>query len=49
MAMKYIKNRMSDGRFVPKFAHTFPFEQIVDAYKYVLTNEQIGNVIISCS
>jgi NADPH:quinone reductase-like Zn-dependent oxidoreductase len=46
-ASKYILDRLADGRFVPKIARTFPLQQIVDAYLYLQTNEQIGRVIIT--
>lgn len=46
-AKKYITDRLADGRFIPKIARTFSLEQIVDAYRYLKTNEQIGRVIIA--
>lgn len=45
-AKKYLLDRLADGRFVPKIACTFPLEKVVEAYQYLMTNEQIGRVII---
>jgi len=46
-AKKYICERLADGRFNPKIAKTFPFEQTVEAYKYLESNAQIGKVVIT--
>ncbi len=48
-AKAYIVERLADGRFVPKVARTFPLEEVVDAYRFVLTSEQMGTVIVECS
>jgi len=47
IAKEYIYDRLADGRFVPKIAKTFPFEQTVEAYKYLESNQQIGKVVIT--
>ena len=44
---KYIYDRLVDGRFKPEIARTFPFDQTVEAYKYLESNEQIGKVVIT--
>lgn len=46
-AKKYVFDRLSDGRFRPKVAKTFPFSQTVDAYKYLESNAQVGKVVIT--
>lgn len=46
-AKKYVSDRLGDGRFVPKIAKTFPFEQAVEAYKYLESNQQVGKVVIT--
>jgi NADPH:quinone reductase-like Zn-dependent oxidoreductase len=46
-ARKYVYDRLADGRFVPKIARTFPFEQTVEAYKYLESNQQVGKVVIT--
>ena len=40
---KYIYDHLANGSFKPKIARTFPFEQTVEAYTYLESNEQIGN------
>lgn len=44
---RYIYDRLADGTFKPEIARTFPFEQTVEAYKYLESNEQIGKVVIT--
>jgi NADPH2:quinone reductase len=44
---KYIYDRLADGSFKPKVARTFPFDQTVEAYKYLESNQQIGKVVIT--
>ena len=44
---KYIYDRLADGSFKPTIARTFPFDQTVEAYKYLESNEQIGKVVIT--
>ena len=46
-AKKYIYERLADGRFLPKIARTFPFEQTVEAYRYLESNQQVGKVVIT--
>ena len=46
-AKKYTAERIEDGRFVPVIAKTFPFEQTVQAYQYLESNQQIGKVVIT--
>ena len=46
-AKKYIYDRLADGRFHPKVAKVFPFAKIVDAYKYLESNAQVGKVVIT--
>lgn len=44
---QYIYDRLADGTFKPEIARTFPFEQTVEAYKYLESNQQIGKVVIT--
>jgi NADPH:quinone reductase-like Zn-dependent oxidoreductase len=44
---KYIYDRLANGSFKPKIARTFTFEQTVEAYMYLESNEQIGKVVIT--
>ncbi len=46
-AKRYIHERLKDGRFKPKIAKTFPLAQVVEAYKYMESNEQVGKVVIT--
>jgi NADPH:quinone reductase-like Zn-dependent oxidoreductase len=44
---KYIYARVANGTFKPKIARTFPFDQTVEAYKYLESNQQIGKIVIT--
>jgi len=44
---KYIYDRLTDGSFKPKIARTFPFDQTVEAYRYLESNQQIGKAVIT--
>ena len=44
---QYIYRHLEDGSFKPEIARTFPFEQTVEAYKYLESNEQIGKVVVT--
>jgi NADPH:quinone reductase-like Zn-dependent oxidoreductase len=46
-AKQYVYERLADGRFKPKIAKVFPFEETVDAYRFLESNEQVGKVVIS--
>jgi len=46
-AKEYVYARLADGRFVPRIAKTFPFEQTVEAYRYLESNQQVGKVVIT--
>lgn len=46
-AKKYVVDRLTDGRFVPKIAKTFPFAQSIQAYQYLESNQQVGKVVIT--
>jgi NADPH:quinone reductase-like Zn-dependent oxidoreductase len=48
-AKKYVYDRLADGRFVPKIAKTMDFAQIVEAYRYLESNAQLGKVVINVS
>ena len=47
VAKKYVFDRLADGRFRPKVARTFPLAQTVEAYKYLESNAQVGEVVIT--
>jgi NADPH:quinone reductase-like Zn-dependent oxidoreductase len=46
-AKKYVYDRLADGRFKPKIAKTFPFAQVVEAYRYLESNAQVGKIVVT--
>ncbi len=44
---KYIYDRLADGSFKPEIARTFTFDQTVEAYRYLESNEQVGKIVIT--
>jgi NADPH:quinone reductase-like Zn-dependent oxidoreductase len=46
-AQNYVFDRINDGSFRPRIAKIFPFAQIVEAYKYLESNAQVGKIIVS--
>ncbi len=46
-AVQYVYDRLQDGRFRPKIARTFPLDQVVDAYKFLESNAQVGKIVIT--
>jgi NADPH:quinone reductase-like Zn-dependent oxidoreductase len=46
-ATRYVYDRLADGRFVPTVAKTFPLAQVVEAYRYLESNQQMGKVVIT--
>jgi NADPH:quinone reductase-like Zn-dependent oxidoreductase len=45
-AKSYVYNRVKTGQLRPKIAKTFPFEDVVQAYQYLESNEQIGKIVL---
>ena len=43
----YIFDHLCNGTFKPQIARTFSFDQTVEAYKYLESNDQIGKVVIT--
>jgi NADPH:quinone reductase-like Zn-dependent oxidoreductase len=46
-AREYVFDRIETGRFAPRIAKTFRFDEAVKAYQYLESNEQIGKVVIT--
>lgn len=46
-SLQFIKDRIDEGKFNPVIDRSYKLEQIAEAYKYVLTGEKTGNVVIS--
>ena len=47
MAEKYIYDHIESGELKPKIARTFPLSQIVEAHRYMESNEQIGKIVVT--
>ena len=47
VAKKYVYDRLQDGRFRPKIAKTFPLAQIVESYRYLESNAQVGKIVVT--
>jgi NADPH:quinone reductase-like Zn-dependent oxidoreductase len=46
-ATTYVFDHLKDGSFHPRIAKIFPFAQIIEAYKYLESNTQIGKIVVS--
>jgi NADPH:quinone reductase-like Zn-dependent oxidoreductase len=46
-AKKFVNDGLADGGFKPLVARTFPLEQIVEAHRYLESNEQIGKIVVT--
>lgn len=46
-AEKYICNHIISGAFKPSIARTFTLDNIVDAHRYMESNEQIGKIVVT--
>lgn len=43
----FVRQGLAHGLLKPIIARTFPFEQIVDAHRYMESNEQIGKIVVT--
>jgi NADPH:quinone reductase-like Zn-dependent oxidoreductase len=46
-ARKYVFNRVAAGDFKPRIAKVFPLDKIVDAHRYMESNQQIGKIVVA--
>jgi NADPH:quinone reductase-like Zn-dependent oxidoreductase len=46
-AKKFITDKLSDGTFKPIIAKTFKLDDIVQAHRYMESNEQIGKIVVT--
>jgi NADPH:quinone reductase-like Zn-dependent oxidoreductase len=46
-AKKFINDGLADGSLKPLVAKTFPLDQIVEAHRYLESNQQIGKVVVA--
>ncbi len=44
---KFVNEGLADGSFKPVIARTFPLEQIVEAHRYLESNQQVGKVVVT--
>jgi NADPH:quinone reductase-like Zn-dependent oxidoreductase len=44
---KFINEGLADGSLRPIIAKTFPLEQIVEAHRYLESNQQIGKIVVT--
>lgn len=45
-AMSFIKDLVEEGKFRPLIDRTYSLDQIAEAYRYVMTGQKVGNVVI---
>jgi NADPH:quinone reductase-like Zn-dependent oxidoreductase len=46
-AERYVFDQVEAGRFKPRIDRVFPFAQIVEAHRYMESNEQIGKIVVT--
>jgi NADPH:quinone reductase-like Zn-dependent oxidoreductase len=46
-AKKFVNDGLAEGSFKPLVAKTFPLEQIVEAHRYLESNQQIGKIVVT--
>jgi NADPH:quinone reductase-like Zn-dependent oxidoreductase len=44
---QFVNAGLADGHFKPIIAKTFPLEQIVEAHRYLESNQQIGKIVVT--
>jgi NADPH:quinone reductase-like Zn-dependent oxidoreductase len=44
---RFVVEGLADGSLKPIIARTFPFEQIVEAHRYLESNQQFGKVVVT--
>jgi NADPH:quinone reductase-like Zn-dependent oxidoreductase len=46
-ALSYVYERVKQRDFLPKIAKTFRFEDVVEAYRYMESNEHTGKIVLT--
>jgi NADPH:quinone reductase-like Zn-dependent oxidoreductase len=46
-AAEFVLSGLKDHSLKPTIAKTFPLDQIVDAHRYLESNQQIGKVVVT--
>jgi len=44
---RYVYDRLADGTFKPKVDRVFQFGEVVQAYTYLESNQQVGKIVIA--
>jgi NADPH:quinone reductase-like Zn-dependent oxidoreductase len=44
---EFVVNGLSSGKLAPVISRTFPLDQIVEAHRYLESNEQIGKIVVT--
>ena len=45
--IEHLRSRLESGAYRPVIDRTYPFEDIVEAYRYVESGQKVGNVVIA--
>jgi NADPH:quinone reductase-like Zn-dependent oxidoreductase len=45
--LQFIKELIETGKFIPVTDRIYPLDKIADAYRYVMTGQKVGNVVIT--
>ncbi|MEJ1977112.1 MAG: zinc-binding dehydrogenase [Acetobacteraceae bacterium] len=43
---QFVLKGIDAGHFKPLIARTFPFEEIVEAHRYMESNQQVGKIVV---
>lgn len=46
-AVAYVRARIASGEFKPVIDRTFPLTDVVDAYRHLQSNQQIGKIVVT--
>ena len=46
-AKKFIVDGLAAGKLKPMIAKTFPLDEIVEAHRYLESNQQIGKIVVT--
>jgi NADPH:quinone reductase-like Zn-dependent oxidoreductase len=47
LGKSFVTGGLTDGSLKPIIARTFPFEKIVDAHRFMESNEQFGKIVVT--
>ncbi len=46
-SMEFVGKLVEEGKFKPVIDRTYPLDQLAEAYRYVLTGQKTGNVVVT--